>query len=40
MGRRAQCIAVEGEWENMRTRVQKWMKNVQFVLDNCDKFTE
>ena len=31
---------VEGEWENMRKRVQMWKKNVQFVLDNCNQIME
>ena len=37
---RTECIVVEGEWENMRKRVQMWKKNVQFVLDNCNQIME
>lgn len=36
--RRTQCIVVDGEWENMRCKIQQWKKNVQFVLDSCDAF--
>ena len=35
---RTQCIVVDGEWENMRCKIQQWKKNVQFVLDSCDTF--
>lgn len=35
---RTQCIVVDGEWENMRCKIQQWKKNVQFVLDSCDAF--
>ena len=37
---RTECIVVEGEWENLRKRVQMWKKNVQFVLDNCNQIME
>lgn len=37
---RTECIVVEGEWENMRKRIQMWKKNVQFVLDNCNQIME